>query len=133
MEDTNTLAQESPFARFGGASAVGQLTRRLYQIMDEDPAAARIRAIHGDDLQTIAIHVASFLTGWLGGPRDYFEDPERPCIMSAHRPFDIGPEDRDAWMNCMRKALDEQPNLDREMRKSFDQALYRLADGMRRR
>ena len=133
MEQTDTQTQDSPFALFGGAAAVGQLTRRLYQIMEEDPAAERIRAMHGEDLQAVAIHVASFLTGWLGGPRDYFEDPARPCIRSAHRPFDIGPEDRDAWMACMRRALDEQEGLDPQLKQAFDKAIYQLADGLRQR
>ena len=133
MTQTDIQTQDSPFALFGGAAAVAQLTRRLYQIMDEDPAAARIRAMHGDDLQAVAVHVASFLTGWLGGPRDYFEDPARPCIRSAHRSFDIGPEDRDAWMACMRKALAEHEGLDPSLKAAFDTAIYRLADRLRQR
>ena len=109
-----------------------RVANRLYAAMAEDPSAARIRAMHKEDLSVIAGHLTSFLAGWLGGPRDYFEDPSRPCIRSAHKPFDIGPEDRDAWMSCMKKALDGE-DLRPDFREALEGALFNLADGLRAR
>lgn len=134
MAETETLQQQTPFEIFGGEEAVRRLTKRLYNIMETDPAAERIRAMHQADLSIVAEHVGSFITGWMGGPRDYFTDPDRPCIMSAHKPFDIGPEDRDAWMACFRKALAEEADrLDPQFSAAFEQAISQLADGLRAR
>lgn len=133
MTQSQTLRQETPFDLFGGDARIRRLTARLYEIMETDPAAARIRAMHKEDLSVVAGHLAGFLTGWMGGPRDYFQDASRPCIMSAHGPFDIGPEDRDAWMACFSKALAEEADLDPDFRDAFEKAIANLADGLRQR
>lgn len=133
MSQSQTTAQKTPYDLFGGDKRIWHLAARLYEIMETDPAAARIRAMHKEDLSVVAGHLAGYLAGWMGGPRDYFEDASRPCIMSAHKPFDIGPEDRDAWMTCFRKALAEETDLDPKFRDAFEKAIAHLADGLRQR
>jgi hemoglobin len=117
----------TPYELIGGETTVRRLADRFYEIMDTDPGAARIRAMHGEDLAPIRQLLFEFLSGWLGGPPLYFKRPEHRCIMSAHRPYAIGDVERDEWMMCMRQAMDECV-LPAEMRALLDQAFSRMAN-----
>ena len=121
-----------PYELIGGEATVRRLADRFYDILDTDPRAARIRAMHGRDLAPIRQLLFEFLSGWLGGPPLYFKRPEHRCIMSAHRPYAIGDVERDEWMMCMRTAMDECA-LPAEMRALLDQAFLRMANAFRSR
>jgi hemoglobin len=120
-------AELTPYDLIGGEAMVRRLADRFYAIMDTDAAAARIRAMHADDLAPIRQLLFEFLSGWLGGPPLYFQRSEHRCIMSAHRPYAIGEAERDEWMMCMRRAMDDC-GLKGEMRAVMDQAFLRMAD-----
>ena len=117
----------TPYELIGGEATVRRLADRFYDILDTDPRAARIRAMHGRDLAPIRQLLFEFLSGWLGGPQLYFKRPEHRCIMSAHRPYAIGAVERDEWMICMRRAMDEC-GLPADMRALLDEAFLRMAD-----
>lgn len=125
-------ATATPYELIGGEATVRRLADRFYEIMDSDPGARRIRAMHGEDLGPIRQLLFEFLSGWLGGPALYFNRPEHRCVMSAHRPYAIGETERDEWMTCMRAAMDECA-LSAEMRALLDQAFMRMATAMRSR
>ncbi len=122
--------EATPYEKIGGEATVRRLADRFYEIMDIDPGAARIRAMHGEDLAPIRKLLFEFLSGWLGGPPLYFERPEHRCIMSAHRPFAIGDAERDEWMMCMRRTMDECA-LPADMRALLDQGFLRMANQFR--
>jgi hemoglobin len=48
-----------------------------------------------------------FLEQYWGGPRTYSEQRGHPRLRMRHAPFRIGPIERDAWLRCMRIAVDE--------------------------
>lgn len=124
--------QTSPYEFIGGAAAVRRLVDRFYEIVDTDPAASTIRAMHERDLAPIRELLFEFLSGWLGGPALYFDRPEHRCIRSAHRVYEIGPAERDEWMMCMRRAMADC-EIPEEMRALMDRAFLRMADGFRTR
>ena len=111
---------------------VRRIADRFYDIMDTAPEAARIRALHADDLSTVRERLFEFLSGWLGGPPLYFQRPDHKCIMSAHRPFAIGAAERDEWMMCMRRTL-EECGLPADIRAVLDEAFLRMAEAFRNR
>lgn len=125
-------AKQSPYQVIGGGPAVRRIVERFYDIMDEAPEAAGIRAMHADDLAPMRERLFEFLSEWLGGPPLYFQRPGRQCIMSAHRPFAIGEAERDQWMACMRQALKDCGVRD-DMRTLLDRAFLRMADAFRNR
>lgn len=116
----------------GGAEAVRRLADRFYDIMDEEHAAAGIRHMHAQDLGQIKERLFEFMSGWLGGPQDYFQRADRPCIRSAHRPYAIGEGERDQWLMCMRRAMVET-EVPEAVHKLLDQAFFRMADMLRSR
>jgi hemoglobin len=87
-------AQTTPYDLIGGAPAVWRLAERFYAIMANAPEAAAVRAMHGQDLGPIIGKLAGFLSGWMGGPRDYFMRDDRPCVMSLHRALPISARTR---------------------------------------
>jgi hemoglobin len=128
----NPNIETTPYELIGGEAGVRRLADRFYEIMDADPGAGRIRAMHGQDLTGIRQLLFEFLSGWLGGPPLYFKRPEHRCIVSAHRPYSIGNGEVDEWMMCMRGAMDEC-GLSGEMRDLLDRAFLRMANLFRTR
>ncbi|MFM2129325.1 MAG: hypothetical protein RL477_871 [Pseudomonadota bacterium] len=123
-------AQPVPYDMIGGAEVLHRIVDRFYEIMDTDPAAAGIRAMHGADLGPIREKLFDFLSGWLGGPNLYFQRPDRKCLHSAHSPYAIGEVERDQWLMCMYRAL-EDAGVDAETRELLRVPFFRIADFVR--
>jgi hemoglobin len=119
--------RQTPYEMLGGEAGLRRLVDRFYDIMETDPAAAGIRAMHAPDLAPMRKLLFAFFSGWLGGPRLY-----SACVMSAHNRFAIGESERDQWLNCMRRAAAET-EMPAELREPFERILRRMADGMRNR
>lgn len=134
MSKADLLARvtTTPYEQLGGAPALRRLVDAFYDIMDRDPAAAGIRAMHAADLTDVRGKLFDWLSGWSGGPPVYNARPDRRCIMSVHTPYAIGPAERDQWMGCMRQAL-AGLEIDEDVRALFEAAFARLADGLRNR
>ena len=129
---TKVESERTPYEMIGGEAMVRRIVDRFYDAMDRTPEAARIRAMHSDDLSQIRERLFEFLSGWLGGPPLYFQRPDHKCIVSAHRPFAIGEAERDAWMMCMRQAM-EECGVPKELRTLLDRPFLRVADAFRNR
>lgn len=100
---------DASFQAAGGIEGITALVERFYAWMDVLPQAREIRRMHPDDLTTSMDKLARFLCGWLGGPKRYQEVYGPIRIPAAHAHMSIGPHERDAWLECMRRAIDEQP------------------------
>lgn len=124
--------KSTPYDMIGGEKSVRRIVDRFYDVMDSAPEAARIRAMHGADLSPMRERLFEFLSGWLGGPPLYFQRSDHNCIMSAHRPFPIGAGERDEWMMCMRKAL-EDCGVPAQLRELLDRPFLRMAEAFRNR
>lgn len=129
---SNTAVEQTPYQIIGGTAAVRRIVDRFYDIMDSAPEAAGIRAMHADDLSPMRERLSEFLNAWLGGPRTYFERGDHKCIMSAHRSFAIGEAERDAWMMCMRQAL-EDSDVPADLRALLDRPFSRMCEAFRNR
>ncbi|WP_425564724.1 globin [Saccharopolyspora halophila] len=79
-------------ARFYEEVAKDELLRPLYPEEDLGPAEERLRL---------------FLMQYWGGPTTYSDQRGHPRLRMRHAPFKIGPAERDAWLRCMRIAVDE--------------------------
>jgi hemoglobin len=131
-DDASQTSELRPYDAIGGDTAVRRLVDRFYDVMDTDPAAARLRAMHAADLGPMRERLYEFLSGWLGGPPLYFQRPDRKCIVSAHAPFAIGDAERDQWMMCMRRAMADC-GIAGELRAVLDRAFLFMADAFRNR
>jgi hemoglobin len=60
-----------------------------------------------EDLGSAEQRLRMFLEQYWGGPRTYSEQRGHPRLRMRHVRFKIGPIERDAWLRCMRIAVDE--------------------------
>ncbi|MCK2241211.1 MULTISPECIES: globin [unclassified Crossiella] len=86
--------------RFYAEVAKDEVLRPMYPEQDLGPAEERLRL---------------FLMQYWGGPHTYSDQRGHPRLRMRHVPFTIGPIERDAWLRCMRIAVDEA-GLDQERR-----------------
>ena len=107
-----------------------QLVERFYELMDTLPEAEVIRNLHADDLSDSVDKLFMFLSGWLGGPSLYVEKFGHPKLRARHLPASIGAEERDQWLLCMNRAM-EDLQIDSKLRSQLSGAFARTADHMR--
>lgn len=135
--DTAPMApqqQDSPsaFEIIGGQAAVDRIVDTFYQRMDTLPEAATIRALHPADLSSIRAILKRYLAEWLGGPPLYSRERGHPRLRMRHLPFSIGVPERDAWMLCMRGAVEEVIES-KPVQDALLKELFKTADWMRNR
>jgi hemoglobin len=102
-----TDSESSLYEMLGGEKGLRSLVNRFYDLMDSSPEAEKIRAFHAKSLTQSREKLFMFLSGWSGGPQLYIERFGHPRLRMRHMPFSIGTTERDQWLWCMNKALDE--------------------------
>ncbi len=95
------------YERIGGDDGLQQLVTSFYDYMESLPEAKLIRDLHPKDMRSAREKLYMFLSGWMGGPDRYITAFGHPRLRARHLPFPIGTEERNQWLMCMRKALDE--------------------------
>ena len=118
------------FEAIGGEAKIRLLVDRFYDLMDTQPETARIRSLHPADLTDSREKLFLFLVGWMGGPPLYVTKYGHPRLRARHIQFPIGTRERDEWLWCMTRALDEcdlPDTLVEQLQRSFAQT----ADFMR--
>ncbi|TSA42619.1 MAG: hemoglobin-like protein [Methylotenera sp.] len=113
-----------------GMETLRNLVETFYDIMDSDPKAQPIRAMHQADLTSAREKLFMFLTGWTGGPQLYIERYGHPMLRKRHLPFAVDESARDQWMYCMIKAM-HQLKMDEALMTKLAGQLYGVADFMR--
>lgn len=122
--------EPTPYELVGGDAGIRALVDRFYDLMDTAPEAATIRALHATSLKASRDKLHLFLTGWTGGPQVYVEKYGHPRLRARHLPFTISSRERDEWLWCMDRALNEH-EMPGEIREFLRERLHALADHMR--
>lgn len=128
-EASRPAAPVTPYELIGGTPTVARLVNAFYDLMEKDPAYADLRGMHAPDLAPMRESLTGFLTAWMGGPRDWFEQNPGKCMMSAHRNLPIARLTSDQWVAAMRRAIDVagiEPKIGQAMGDAFSQ----MASGM---
>ena len=132
LRSTNFLKMhnryKTPFEYFG-ETGVRQLVDVFYDVMEESPHAAEIRAMHADDLSPMRKALTAYLISWMGGPPVYMALKGSMCLTDAHAPFVIGPKARDQWLECMTRALDKC-DVDPEVKAMLEIPFKRVAEAV---
>ncbi len=97
----------SLYEMLGGEPGLRSLVNRFYDVMDSSPEAAKIRSFHATSLNQSREKLFMFLSGWSGGPQLYVERFGHPRLRMRHMPFSIGSVERDQWLWCINRALDD--------------------------
>lgn len=88
----------------GGAPVIRGIVDAFYPKVMEHPL---LRPIFPDDIRPVMEKQYMFLTQFFGGPALYTEQYGHPMMRARHMPFPITPERAEAWLDCMRRALEE--------------------------
>lgn len=129
---TQAEARVVPFEAVGGAEGVRRIVDRFYDLMDSVPAYRELRALHADNLRPMRESLAGFLTGWLGGPRDWFDAHPGKCMMSAHAPIAIDAITAEQWISAMSDAMRDVA-VDQPIAGQMETAFKAMASAMIRR
>nr|WP_143174484.1 globin [Streptoalloteichus hindustanus] len=106
-------APENFYLAVGGEQTFRRIVARFYQEVARDEL---LRPMYPEeDLRPAEERLLLFLSQYWGGPHTYSERRGHPRLRMRHAPFKIGPLERDAWLRCMRVAVDEA-GLDEERR-----------------
>ena len=93
------------YAEVGGAPLFDKIVARFYQQVRDDEV---LRPLYPEeDLGPAEVRLRMFLEQYWGGPRTYSDQRGHPRLRMRHAPFKVGPIERDAWLRCMRVAVDE--------------------------
>jgi hemoglobin len=125
-------ARATPYELVGGPAVVRGAVDRFYDLMDEEPGYARLRALHAPDLSPMRDSLTDFLIAWLGGPRRWFEERPGACVMSAHKAIRIDAAVAEQWIEAMTRALAES-GIDLAIVAPMADALADMARAMVRR
>jgi hemoglobin len=121
----------SPFDALGGHASLQAICNRFYDLMEQDPTYAELRAMHAQDLAPMRHALPLFLAGWSGGPRDWFEANPGRCMMSLHKPYTITPAVAGQWADAMQRSVsDAAPG--NAVARAMGEALADMARGMGR-
>lgn len=130
MSESGTSAT-TPYDSLGGESAVRRFVDRFYDLMENEAEYAALRAMHAPDLAPMRRSLTGFLTGWLGGPRHWFEENVGVCVMSAHAVLPISAETSQQWTDAMARALAES-DVDADLATRMNDAFGKMAGRMAR-
>jgi len=121
---------QSAFDLIGGEEGVRALVERFYDLMDLDEDLAALRATHGASLDNACDRLFWFLCGWLGGPDHYVERFGHPRLRMRHMPFAIGTLERDQWLVCMGRAM-QDIGVEQDLFERLMASFFNTADWMR--
>jgi hemoglobin len=121
---------KTPYELIGGATKVGELVDRFYDLMALEEQFADLRAMHAQDLSMAREKLTLFLIGWMGGPDLFSAKYGHPMLRAKHLPLKIGLKERNQWLACMYRAM-EDCGVQGEFATRLEQALFNTADWMR--
>jgi hemoglobin len=123
------MSQQTPY-QILGEDGIRQLANTFYEVMNELPLAQDIRKMHAAHLDDIKDKLCEYLTGWMGGPPIYSQKYGTVCLTDPHKPYGIGPAERDQWLACMNEAL-ERIGASDELQQMLREPMFRVADTVR--
>ena len=89
---------------FGGEVFFADLVSQFYARVATNEV---LRPMYPErDMAGAAKRLEMFLAQYWGGPTTYQEERGHPRLRMRHAGFKIGPAAKDAWLQCMREAVD---------------------------
>jgi hemoglobin len=100
--------EDATYQAAGGQAGIRKLVDCFFDIMGSDARYQTIYHWHPEDREMSRDKLALFLCGWMGGPRPFVEKYGPIRIPDAHRHLKVTEIERDLWLDCMSRALQQQ-------------------------
>ncbi|WP_410772058.1 globin [Fontibacillus sp. BL9] len=94
----------SIYDNLGGAGTIRRLVEAFYPKVQENPL---LGPLFPEDITPVLEKQFMFLSQFFGGPSLYSDAHGHPMMRARHLPFPVTPERAEAWLGCMRAALEE--------------------------
>lgn len=94
----------SIYDNLGGADTIRRLVEAFYPKVQENPL---LGPLFPDDIYPVMEKQYMFLSQFFGGPSLYSDAYGHPMMRARHLAFPVTPERAEAWLGCMRNALEE--------------------------
>jgi hemoglobin len=99
------MSEQNLYEALGGHQTFENLASHFYALVTVDPI---LRPMYPEsDLGEAAERLMLFLEQYWGGPTTYQEVRGHPRLRMRHASFHIGIKEHDAWLRCMKSAVDE--------------------------
>ena len=99
------MGEQNLYEALGGHQTFENLVSHFYALVTVDPI---LRPMYPEsDLGEAAERLMLFLEQYWGGPTTYQETRGHPRLRMRHAGFHIGIKEHDAWLRCMKSAVDE--------------------------
>lgn len=120
------------YQRLGENRGLQALARRFYEWMEQLPEAVHVHSLHKMEMNEVRARLVAFLSGFFDGPDQYRARYGEPMMRRRHLPIPIGLAERDAWMLCMHKSL-QDTIADDSLRAEVEARIAAFAKHMRNR
>lgn len=103
----------------GGETSLRSLVKQFYDLVETLPEGANLRRLHarGHGVDHARVEQFNFLSGFMGGRAYYQEKHGHMDVKLMHAHVPIRQADAEAWLACMRRALDDEghagPHVDK--------------------
>ena len=98
------MSEQTFYQRAGGEKTFSDLVSHFYALVAVNPI---LRLMYPDnDLHGAAQRLQMFLSQYWGGPTTYSDQRGHPRLRMRHAPFHISKVEHDAWLLCMKDAVD---------------------------
>ncbi|AZI35982.1 globin-like protein [Caenibius tardaugens NBRC 16725] len=122
----------TPYDLIGGHPTLQRVVERFYDLMEQDPAYAELRALHAPELAPMRHSLTGFLAAWSGGPRDWHTENPGKCMMSAHKGIAISAAVAEQWADAMTRAIADADLPHADLSAEMTELLARMARSMAR-
>ncbi|WP_028546838.1 globin [Paenibacillus taiwanensis] len=107
------------YEAIGGEQTVRRMVEAFYPRVQSEPLLA---PLFPEDITPVMEKQFMFLSQFFGGPALFSDAYGHPMMRARHMPFPITPERAEAWLNCMRQAM-QDIEMDPELREIVIQRL----------
>lgn len=125
-------ASPTLYQRLGENHGLEATAHRFYELMEQLPEAAHVHSLHKMEINEVRARLVAFLSRFFDGPDQYRERYGEPMMRRRHMHIPIGPAERDAWMLCMHKSLQDTV-ADERLRAEVEAKIAAFAEHMRNR
>ncbi|NIK76313.1 hemoglobin [Paenibacillus castaneae] len=99
-----TSSKISLYEAIGGPETLRLIVEAFYPKVQAHPL---LGPLFPEDIDPVIDKQYMFLTQFFGGPSLYSDAFGHPMMRARHLPFPITPERAEAWLGCMRRALQD--------------------------
>jgi len=116
---------------FGGEAFFADLTSQFYAQVATNEI---LRPMYPEsDMKGAARRLQLFLEQYWGGPTTYQEERGHPRLRMRHAGFHINPAAHDAWLSCMKAAvdgMDMEPELREKLWRYLEGAAHHMVNAL---